>query len=298
MPEQAGRIIRLPHNQHARTKPRRRARRVIPEDYLHAYRNERGVRWVAVDLAAIDEILAAALLAGIEFSDRLALVDLHVAVTRDDLRPFRWYAARWRWSERRARTLFEREGLLEKPPSQKRHEGVTGNADSKKKKKKVVTEASRRRHGILLEREKQERESPDSPAPGAGDPEQKEPTPKKRRSAADESDVAAELAERIIYPDTLDTPDVRAEFAKWILFRMFTLPRAKTGAKIAGDPLEFFQTQIDHATRSGKFYIPGGSAGYVAALVESREQQWRHPYPDRDFNGQSSPTQQPIQRLI
>lgn len=303
MPEPAvGRIIPLPHDQKQRNK-RRRARRAIPEDYLHNYRNDRGIRWVAVDLAAIDEILAAALLAGIEFSDRLALVDLHAAITRDDLRPFRWYAARWRWSERRARTLFEREGLLEKPPSQKRHESVTRNGESKKKKATSVTKPSRKRHSILLEREKEEIQSPGNPAPGAGDPDRDEGTTppverKRRRTPDDESTIAAELAKRIIYPETLDTPDVRAEFARWILFRMFTLPRAKPGAKIAGDPLEFFQTQIDHATRSGKFYIPGGSAGYVAALVESREQQWRHPYPDRDFNGQSSPTQQPIQRLI
>jgi len=112
--------------------------------------------------------------------------------------------------------------------------------------------------------------------------------PKAKPTKDDRERIAERIASAVKYPAGLDTAEVRAEFARWIYFRRFILPKAQRATHIAAEDetgvVAFFQAQIDHAAKEGgKYYVPGGAAGYVAALRVSRESQWRHPYADKDF---------------
>lgn len=288
------RVLSLPVEPHTRRRTRA-AGRTPSSDYLTSYRTTRGVHWIAVDLAAVSEILAAATSAGIEFSDRLALVDLHAAIERGTLRPFRYYAKRWRWSERRTRTLFEREELLaarasrSKRGTQQGHAGDTGSGESGEDSIPGDTRGTQEAHSIEQRRGDREK---GARAPSISDP----PTGKKKRPAPrpDKRDERAREAQRIagaiVYPAELDTPEVRLEFARWIYFRLYIHKKKLTFEDPAG-VVDHFQMQIDRAVNNNasKYYIAGGAAGYIAALVLSRAEQWQAPYPDKDFEKTLNP---------
>lgn len=104
-----------------------------------------------------------------------------------------------------------------------------------------------------------------------------EPKPPKPKP----EDRAAELVAKLTFPPAYDTPEVRAEFTRWVHFRAY-----EHRVKPPGDLVKYFQDQlgdVERAKPDGRYYIPHGVGGYLAALETSRREQWRHPYPDKDY---------------
>lgn len=68
--------------------------------------------WIAIDTDDTYGIIEAWIEAGLPFPEALARIDLIYWIDRRSVRPFRYYAKRWGWGEKRARLLFTSMGLM------------------------------------------------------------------------------------------------------------------------------------------------------------------------------------------
>jgi len=103
-------------------------------DILAAYQRS-GVSWQAVDREAVREAIDIAIAAGVVFTERLAIMDLHYWIDRQSVRPYRYYAPRWKWGPKRVYNLFRRVGVFgarEHEGAGREHEGASGEQDEAK----------------------------------------------------------------------------------------------------------------------------------------------------------------------
>lgn len=78
---------------------------------LDRYQRESGVGWLAVDHRTVAEVLRLLVEMGVTFTRGMALMDLHHAIRERAVESYRYYAERWRWSTKRAYTLFVEVGI-------------------------------------------------------------------------------------------------------------------------------------------------------------------------------------------
>jgi hypothetical protein len=70
-----------------------------------------GTSWQAIDSATVRELLDMVILTSKPFTERQALMDLHYWVDRQDVKPYRYYAKRWQWGNRKTYNLFVEAGI-------------------------------------------------------------------------------------------------------------------------------------------------------------------------------------------
>jgi len=91
----------MPQDPPARKRPHGSALRQQPPRSILTDYQRSGVSWQAVDREAVFTACDALARAGVEFTDALALMDLHAWIDRQQVKPYRYYAKRWNWGEKR-----------------------------------------------------------------------------------------------------------------------------------------------------------------------------------------------------
>jgi hypothetical protein len=222
---------------------RQQPSRSILTDYQRS-----GVSWQAVDREAVYAACDALARAGVEFTEALALMDLHAWIDRQQVKPHRYYAKRWGWGEKRAYRLMCDAGIYgpedeEQTGTSREQTGTKGavnepeNADQDTSREQTGT--SRTQYpSSLSESPSGEEKTPLPPEGGTGT---EGPPPKRSRSAP----ITAEaILSGVPVPLSLDTPAFRATWERWVRLRL-KLKRVK-------EPIALFTDQLVDCEAAGE----------------------------------------------